>query len=1072
MSYTYRLLICLLLMSAFAAAQVGTQSSITGTVTDSTGAIVQGAQVVATNVATGATKQVVSGPNGNFDILALPPGVYTVKVNAKGFKIWEDTSLTLTVGNKIRVEPVLQVGSEGQTVTVQSDNTGVQTESSTVETLVQMNQIRELPLDTRNAMSLVALSPGMRITGQNVNGMRITMVQGNGMRDNKTNFQLNGITSNDGSFEGGTAVPNVEAVAEFNVQTLNAGAEAGRQPSQVLVVTKSGTNQFHGALFEFLQNDKFNAYNAFADKTKAKPRVRYNQFGAALGGPIRKDKTFFFGSFQGTTIRNATLLNEAGIPDAFKTGDFSSLSTPIRDPLTGQPFPGNIIPADRISNASKYFLPLFVSPNAASNRYIANATTPDDTWEYLGRIDHQITPSQHIYGHYEYLREPALRVGYLADPDTYGTNTLKQHNLGINYQWTLTNATLFTATGGFMRTRDDYANPALGQQNDSQLAGIQGIPSTGREAWVGPPDIGVTGYQGINFSGGYGVPGAQWNSQYTGKASISHVRGSHSLGAGFEYNDRHTYGGHGSAAARGVFTFNGQYTGNGFADYLLGYTNATSLNDPLVTFGQERAPYVGLYVTDTWRVRQNLTVNLGLRYDRYLQQSCYLDLCASWNPTTNKMVVAADENGNPNFSTFPTTAGLAAETAGLWQTSEDAGYPRGLYRANGNWAPRLGITYRPFSSKDIVLRGGYGIYYNIFTGNRGASLVNLPVWTVYGQTFGASTLQSWETAWAAGPSGAKNFNVYSPLVDIKPTRTHQWNVSVQTALPAKTSLTLSYVGTRVPNEISAFSRNVPTVGFHANIAADRPYPAFNIINTFQNMGEFWYNGLQTYVERRFDSGLSFTFAYAFSRTMIDRVAEGEFDALAAYSPDWYNRHRSINDFRHIQSATVVWQVPYGRGKRFGANANGIFDAILGGWQLSLMEQARSGQPLTMSQSNGNLGNGQSSRLNIIGDPSVADPSKDLWFNTAAFAAAPLYTFGNSGIGDVEGPGFFQVNSGLSKNFKVTEKSFVQFRWEAYNLFNRVNLGNPGQNINSASTFGKIFSASTARYMQFGLRFVF
>ena len=325
----------ILLLPAIAGAQVGTQSSITGTVVDATGASVPDARITATNVATRDMRQTPSDASGAFGILALPAGMYTVTAEARGFKKWENSQVVVTVGDKIRLAPVLQVGAVTETISVQG-TAPVQTENATIETVVQMQQIRELPLDTRNPLALVGLAPGMRYEGQaGAGGQRATHVQGYGLRDNKTNFQLDGINTNEGSDEGGTAVPNVDAIEEFNVQPLNAGASAGRDPSQVLVVTKSGTNAFHGTAFEFDQNDIFNAYNAFADKTQPKPRVRYNLFGGTLGGPIIKNKTFFFGSFQGIVIRNAQLLNEPAVPTAFESGDFSSLSTPIIDPTTG-----------------------------------------------------------------------------------------------------------------------------------------------------------------------------------------------------------------------------------------------------------------------------------------------------------------------------------------------------------------------------------------------------------------------------------------------------------------------------------------------------------------------------------------------------------------------------------------------------------------------------------------------------------------------------------------------------------------------------------------------------------------
>jgi len=1077
MRFSLKLLAVMLLGTATLFYQVGTQATITGNVSNSSGARVPDAVVTASNLATGAVSRQQTGEDGEFTILALPIGSYRVVVEAPGFKHWENSEVQLTVGSRVRVEPVLEVGGATETVSVQSTSSAIQTESATLETVVQMDQIRQLPLATRNPLALVGLVPGMNYQGtSNAAGMRITTVQGNGLRNDKTNFQLDGVTSNDGSAEGGTAVPNVDSIAEFSVQTIDSGAEAGRSPSQVIVVTKGGTNSFHGSAFEFVQNDIFNAYNAFADKTKAKPRVRYNLFGGTLGGPIYRNKTFFFGSFQGTIIRNAQLLNEAAIPTAFIPtasggADFSSWPTPIKDPVTGLPFAGNQIPASRIDSAAKYFLPILVTPNSTGNRYIANAHTYDKTYEYLGRADHQITSNQRIYGRYFYLQEPTQQVGYRADESTYGLNTLRQHGLAVNYTWEMTPKTLITVTGGMMRSKDGYTNPALGKQNDSQLAGILGIPSAGREKWIGPPDIGISGYTGVFFAGGYGVPGGQRNAQYTGKASIDRIAGTHTLKVGFDFGNRQAYGGHGSAAARGSFGFNGQYSGNAFADYLLGYTNTSSLNDPLTFFGEDKSPFIGIYAKDTWKLLPNLTLDLGVRYDRYLARGCYLNLCSIWNPTDNKVVVSVDGSGKPNFTTFSTSAAWAAQTSGLWETSTQAGYPNGLYEPNGNWQPRLGVAYRPFRSKDIVFRAGYGSYYNNFTGNRGASLINMPTWSVYSQSFSASSLNKWENVWAAGPNAASNFAVYSPLVNIKPAETREFNISVQTPIIAKTALTISYVGTQVPNEISGQDRDVPTVGFHANLQADRPLPSFSLIHTYGNQGRFWYNGLQTYVERRFASGLAYTFAYAFSRSMDENVGEGEFDALLAYSPAWYNRHRSINDYRHIQSATVVWEIPYGHGRQFGRDSNMFVNAILGGWQGSIYERGRSGQPLTIANSNSNLGNGQSSRANLVSNPGVSKQSASGWFNPAAFAPAPLYTFGNSNVGDVNGPGFFNVDTALMKRAYLSEIRYFEFRWEAFNALNRTNLNNPNQNVNDAN-LGKIFGSQAARTMQFGLKFLF
>lgn len=1057
-------------MGAALFAQVGTEGSFFGTVMDSSGANVPGAEITVKNLATGLTKTVTADAAGSFNILSLPIGPYSVAVTAHGFKKWELTSTELNVGDRDRISPVLNVGEVTETVSVSSTADVLQTEKAAVETVVQMQQIRELPLDTRNPLALVALVPGMRLDSVQNGGERGTYMQGQGLRANKTAFQLDGINSNAPMDEGGTAMPNVDAVAEFNVQATNFSAESGRDPMQVLVVTKSGTNSFHGSVWEFLQNDELNARNAFA---VSKNRVRYNQFGATFGGPIVRNKTFFFASFQGTVQRNAQVYNSLGVTPAMKTGDFSALSKQIRNPFANNaPFPGNRIPANLINPASSYFLPYILEPNSANGFFRSNASAANDTWEGNFRVDHQITDAQRIYGRFVTIRQPQTRLGYNPSPSITGNDDVKQYNIGVNYTWTISPNTLLTASGGTMRTRESYSNSNLGKQNDVELAGIQGIPTAGREAWIGPPDIFFgSGYTGVSFPGGWGVPGGLWGDAYNAKVGITHIRGKHTLAAGFEYGDWRTYASHGSQAPRGQFYFQNLYTNDGFADYLLGLASASNRNDPLSFFGVDRAPYNGYYLQDTWRALPNLTFDLGIRYERWLAHHNVNNVSSTWDPERNIVVTAVDSSGKPNLNAFPVTPFLAAATQGLWTTSTDVGYPRGLYQPNGNWAPRLGVVYRPFGGRDIVVRGGYGIYYNSYTGNRGGSTINVPHWSLESKAISPNTLQNWQTLWPADPTSFSAFQIYAPLYNIRPARTHEWNVSLQTALPFRTALTLSYVGTRVGNEVGASQYNTPSIGFHTNLQADRPFPAYSGIQIYQNLGKTWYHALQTKLERRFADGLSFTFAYSFSRTMGANFPTGETDSLVPYSPDWYNRGRTAFDYRHIEYATLVWELPVGRSRKYLSGMNRGGDALIGGWQLAFTQQARSGAPLSISGGTPNLGNGYGARADVIGDPGISNPSPSAWFNTSAFATPALYTFGNSGIGLLEGPGAFQLNTSLSKNFYLTEQKFFQFRWEAYNLTNRVNYNNPNSTFTDGN-FGRITVAQPARYMQVALKFIF
>lgn len=1049
--------------------QVSTEGAFFGTVTDTTGSSVPGATVSATHLETGFTKQVATDPDGTFSLFALPIGKYSVTVKANGFKTWQLAGVELTVGDRSRLSPVLTVGEISESISITANAELLQTEKSSVESVVQMRQIRELPLDTRNPLALVSLVPGMRYVSTETGGERGTYVQGQGVRQNKTEFTLDGFISNAPMDEGGTGIPNVDAIAEFSVE-MNFSAENGRDPMQVKVATKSGTNEFHGSAWEFNQNDAYNARNTFALTT---PRVRYNQFGAAAGGPVFRNKTFFYGNFQGTVVHNAQVFNQQAVTPAMEKGDFSALQHPITDPLNNNaPFAGNIIPASRINSASTYFLPILMVANSPGGLFKANAGTINDTWEGTGRIDHLITQTQRIYGRYVAVREPNTLLGY--EPSAVTNDLVAQQNVGLNYTWTLSPRTVLTLGGGFLRTRESYTNSSLGVNNDALSAGIQGFPTAGREKWIGPPNINFgSGYNGISYAG-WGVPGALYGGNYNGKGEVHMYRGKHTIAAGMDYTDVHTYGDHGSCCVRGTFNFTNLYTGDGFADYLLGLTSGSSKNAPLAAFGTDHAPYTGFYVNDSWRILPNFSLDLGMRYEYWYGRHDAHDAASTWDPVLQKVIAANGSNGNINLNAFLTTPGVAAATAGLWETARQAGYPDNLWTGNGNWGPHVGLVYRPANSQRFVIRSGYGLYYNAMTGNRSASAAaNLPFWGVESISYGLTQLQNWQTVWNSDPNSYGIFSIgESQDPRIRAARTNEWNLSLQTALPQQTALTLSYVGNKVNRDVVLIPYNAPPIGPNPNLQADRPDPLIGSISRLENAGRSWYHALQVKVERRFATGLAYTFAYTYSRSMaLNSNGVDEGTSILAYSPNWYNRGRTPYDFRQLQSATLLWEIPFGHGRKLHPNASGVLDAIAGGWNFMVLETARSGAPFSIGGGYANLGDGDSSRADIIGNPGIANPSTAAWFNTAAFQKPALYTFGSVPLGILDGPGFVQFNTALSKNFRVAERKQLQFRGEAFNAFNHVNYGNPNNNI-ASSLFGHITSASTARYMQLGLKFLF
>ena len=1055
--------VLVLMFGATLMAQVGTQGSILGAVVDSSQSALPGATIVVTNLDTGLTQQAVSDASGNFEILALPIGSYSVTVSMQGFKSWKIDRLVLSVGDRSRVSPQLEVGNISEEVSVVAGVPLLQTERSSVQTVIEMKQIRELPLSTRNPVVLVNLVPGMRFTGTGGPEMGST-VQGFGMRSNQTEFQLDGLNANAGMDEGGMTIPNVDTIAEFSVETSSFSAENGRNPLQVIMATKSGSNAFHGTAWEFLQNDSFNARNAFAVAQPAK--LERNQFGATLGGPILRNRTFFFASFEGTPVRRETIFNSVVPQPAMLQGDFSALSTPIIDPLTKQPFPGNIIPANRISAASKSFFPYILQPNSPDGRFRAVAPVEDDTYQYTARVDHQLTRSQRIYGRWVMNSNENRSPGYA--PDITSSTETTQHNIGVNYTNSLTPYMLLTATAGYLKSDNGFTSPVVGIDNLVADAGIQGIGTAGREDFVGLPNVGVTGYTGFNAP--WGVPGRLWSDVTNAKVSLTWVKGGHSLSSGYEFNDRSVYGRHGSHSPRGSFDFNGQYTGDGFADYLLGLTSGTRRNFPLETFGLDHSPYSGLYVQDFWKAKSNLTIGLGLRYEYWHEKSLRAGNGATFDPRIGKVIAGVDDDGAINLSQQPVSPYLAASSEGLWVPANEVGVPNGLFKASGNFSPRLGITWRPDAIPDFVVRGGYGLYYNSFTGNRSASsIVGLPYWTWEALSFSSLSLQQWETAWPINPQTFIQPSVgESPAWDIEPARSHQFNVSVQKEMPWNSALTVSYVGVRLRDQVSLFPYNEVAPGAYTNLQAAKPYPAFGEINVLENRGSANYNALQIKWDRRFSDGISFSGSYSLAKDTSDTVASDETGRIQPFTPDGYLKGRSPNDRRHMLWINAVYELPFGRDKRYLNTLHPVANAFLGGWQVSGINSFLSGAPLSIGVPGATLGNGWGTRANLTGDPSVSDPSATQWFNTAAFSSPGQYTYGDSPIGVVEGPASHILDLGLMKNFSLGGSKYIQVRAEAYNVLNKVNLGNPGTTLGTAN-FGRILSAGAARTMQFGLK---
>ncbi|PYT27513.1 MAG: hypothetical protein DMG58_20155, partial [Acidobacteria bacterium] len=868
--------VCFLLAVA-AAAQTGVDGSILGVVTDANGGVVGGAQVTVINLDTGVHKVEISKGDGSFEIAPLPGGYYSVSVSFTGFKTWSLPKIELTIAERKRVSPMLQLGDVNEKVTVEASADLLQTEKAETGGVVEQRTIQELPLNGRDVIELTELVPGVLYKGRSfatacADG-NTSSVQGLGHRDDQTEFRVDGVGSNAVCDEGSTAIPNPDTIAQFNVSTSNFSAENGRNPMQVQMVTKSGTNEFHVTLWEFLRNDALDARNTFANSN---PKLIQNQFGVAGGGPVLiphfyngKNRTFFFGSYEGLRNIQSKVYNEFTASPAMLQGDFSGLPA-IKDPLTGQPFPGNKIPDDRISGASKFFFPWLPQANSPGGLFRFNSSVPLNNDDITGRVDHQITQNQRIYGRYLHISTSKNLLGSTS-PSILASGDTHTNSVGLNYDYTITPTTLLNFSVGMVKTVNNFTPQCgkgggpcsqIGKENLTAEAGIQGFQTAGREEWIGLPDsIGISGYAGISSRGGWGDPGIFKSNSINGNASLSKVWGKHTIVTGYQYTHLYLLAAHGSCCSKGTFDFNGQYTGNGFADYLLGYVDGSNRDYPIHTFGMKSNPYGAFFVNDSFKISSQVTVELGLRWDYWFAKSLIRGAGGTFDEKSGKAVAGLNDKGQVDLTAQPVSQFLAKATAGQWVPASDLHIPAGLFQPSGYVSPRLGVAWRPLKSGDLVVRAGYGIFTSSYRGNITASqIIAPPYWTYEAQSWSPAQLQRWETAWPVSSDSFVASSIGGAAYNVKPMKDHEWNLSVQKTLPFNTAVTVSYVGSKANGLVVDNSLNNVAPGLYTDLQAAKPYPVFGSIDLYKNTGSNHYNSGQLKVERRFSKGLSFMFS--------------------------------------------------------------------------------------------------------------------------------------------------------------------------------------------------------------------
>jgi outer membrane receptor protein involved in Fe transport len=1036
-----------------------------GVVRDSSGAVVAGAAVKASNVLTGLDWTSQSNAAGRFAFPRLPVGEYRVSAARDGFRTFVSETFKLEAGQSREVTANLEIGATTETLRVTGSVSQVDTVAATIRQVVDEKRITELPLNGRNPMQLVLLVPGAVPAPGAATLNRNDAISVNGGRGTATNYLLDGGDNNDPQQNVGAVLPNPDALEEFSVLTNNFSAEYGRNSGAVVnAVTKAGTNQVHGSLWEFLRNDVLDARSFFGI---SKGKLRRNQFGTAVGGPIVRDKAFFFGSYEG--VRQSTGTTRSGLVTptaAERTGDFSQSLQRPRDPLNNQPFPNGVVPAARFDPATLKFLaalnvPL---PNASGNRYIYNPPESTGSDQYLGRVDYSLSNSQRLSARLFKTRARDLLTAGL--PVLTSEVAFRTTNLTGQHTWTASPAFLLVSQYTWNKSLIDRGPLPIGAKPVAYTDfGVKvnrgGLDALGKQL-VPHYRGGVTGYWDLNQDNLVLID--RPTQQFLENASWT--RGSHLLKFGGEYrwskSDRVT--------ANGVdpqFTFNGQFTGNAFADFLLG--RALRFTQGSVRINQIRAQTFSLYVQDDWKASRTLSLNFGLRYEPQFPFYSANDELTLFRPGRR-------------------SAAYATAPAGLVYAG-DADVPRGGTGSDlNNVAPRFGFAWNPKGTGKTSVRGAYGVFFDIPRFHELSHFVNSPP---YSLQITVQQPQSFSDPYAglqnpfpyAPPSTPQQRAAYSFLrpvtvgLSVDPyfaaPYAQQWNLNLQHEVAPGYTVTAAYIGTKgtrlpIRRELNpAVFRAGATV---ANTDARRIYaPDFASIISYENVINSTYHALQLTLNKRFSRGFTVLASYNYSKS-IDGMS---LDVDGFNGQDTMNLRpdKALSDFdvRHRFLTSFLWELP-------GPSARAA-KWILGGWQANGILILQAGAPFTVvSGQDRALTATGTQRPDVNGNPRL-DPGRSRdqlmaqYFNPSFFSLPAMGSYGNSGRNSLIGPGNAGFDFALFKRFRIRETWQLQYRLEMFNALNHANLGTPRANI-SAARPGQIDTTSGPRILQMGLRMTF
>jgi hypothetical protein len=1036
-----------------ASAQVANNTSLVGTVTDESGTVVAGAKVRAINVGTGATYPTTTNAEGYYSIDFILAGTYDITADQQGFAKIVKKGIVVESNQAVRSDMVLKVGTANEIVTVEASTPPLSTDDATLVETLNTRSITDLPLNGRDALRLAATTSNV-IVGPKSDFTGIPPGEdfiGAGTREITNSLTLDGITIMNNLITVTSVTPNLDAVQEVQVQNGNYTAQYGSYMGvHVNLTTKTGTNNLHGALYEFVRNDLFDAHPYFDTPGSPKQPLRINQFGLEVDGPVYiprlydgRNKTFFTASYEGLRQIKSFTQTSGSLSAAMRNGDFSSLlpDTQLMNPYSGLPFAGNIIPSQYMSSIAQSILQYMPLPQSGTT-YTSNSPSNITTNKTLERVDQSIGDKVRLFFRYDWENLTFFGGG---DPNPFNQTSGPANNR--NFAFGYTHVFTPNLVNDFRFGRNHLVTNALNyfSVNGLTSAGTDlGIPGfTGDTTYGNPgvPDMNIDGYMTV------GNAGSNWlqdDTTWHGYDQLSYTHGKHTVMAGVEFRKLIT----GRAAAnspRGVFNFTGELTGNAAADFIVGTpaSDQTPLQEIKGVVAEWRD---GFFVLDNWQATRKLTLNVGLRYEL---------------PTVPYSV-----NGFARILN-------ADDTALIPDTLPSPGFQ--FIRPNhDNWAPRVGFAYRV--TEKTVVRGGGGFYYNPNqTNSFTLSTTNPP----FGLSSTYSSLAPYNTSGCLlafdNPTPTSCLNGAAPVVNVftenpyLPTpRMYQWNLGAERELWRNAGFEVQYLGSHSLHLDRSYYNNQPPPG-PGSIQSRRPNQLWGQIRTIQNDEIANYEGLTAIFRQRMTRGLQVLASYTWSHT-LDVSSDSNDGGYPVNAYDWHGDYGNSNwDIRHRFVASVVYDLPK------LADSNWLVRGVFGNWQVNDITTLQSGKPfnVVMAADVASISRGGNQRPNLVGKPSTNCSTSHLTdcIDPSAFAIPDPFTFGNAGRNILTGPNFLNTDFSLFKVFPIHEQTKVEFRAEFFNAFNRPQLANPNATIGDA--FGQVQSTiADNREIQFGLKFVF